>query len=347
MLFAPERGGGAMRIDRRSFVGSLALLPAALARAAEQLPANKNVKWAVSLNLWGYFPGTKLSDILDVMQQTGFIGIRWTGFPGSLTKYGVTTDQLLAEMTKRKLNVVTISWNGALHDPAQRQQVLDSARDAMKFLAEFGANHLVVFSPSRTRGGADAPGAFAEMCARCNQIGELAGTMGFTAGLHNHLGQMVQTQEEIDRFMAAVDPKLFGLSPDTAHLDLAGCDVVGTLEKYKDRIHFLDYKDAKRPAAVAAAPSGGAQTRGAGAAGAGAAGAGSVVPARAAGAGFIQNIYDLGDGEVDFPACHKVLKSVKYKGWICVDLDTARLGPMADYERCGAYVVKKLEPIYM
>ena len=348
MLFGTGEGRlRAMRINRRSFVGSLALLPAALAPAAEQLraadplPANKNIKWAVSLNLWGYFPGTKLTDILDVMQQTAFIGIRWTGFPGSLTKYGVTTDQLLAEMTKRKLNVVTISWNGALHDPAQRQQVLDSARDAMKFLAEFGANHLVVFSPSRGRGGSDAPGAFAEMCARCNQIGELAGTMGFTAGMHNHLGQMVQTQEEIDRFMAAVDPKLFGLSPDTAHLDLAGCDVVGTIEKYKSRIHFLDYKDAKRPAA--AAPSG----AGSGGAGAGAAGAsGAAAPARAAGAGFIQNIYDLGDGEVDFPACHRVLKSMKYKGWICVDLDTARLGPMADYERCGAYVVKKLEPIY-
>jgi sugar phosphate isomerase/epimerase len=317
-------------------VGSLALLPAALARAAEPLPANKNVKWAVSLNLWGYFPGTKFADILDVMQQTGFIGIRWTGFPGSLTKYGLTADQLLAEMTKRKLNVVTISFNGALHDPAQRQQVLDSARDAMKFLAEFGASHLVVFSPSRGRGGSDAPGAFAEMCARCNQIGELAGTMGFTAGMHNHLGQMVQTQDEIDRFMAAVDPKLFGLSPDTAHLDLAGCDVVGTLEKYKNRIHFLDYKDAKRPADAAASPSAGVQ----------AGAASSAAPARAAGAGFIQNIYDLGDGEVDFPACHRVLKSVKYKGWICVDLDRAQLGPMADYERCGAYVVKKLEPIY-
>jgi len=329
-------------MNRRSFVGSLALLPAALAQAAEQLPANKNVKWAVSLNLWGYFPGTKLTDILDVMQQTGFIGIRWTGFPGSLKKYGVTTDQLLAEMAKRKLNVVTISWNGALHDPAQRQQVLDSARDAMKFLAEFGASHLVVFSPSRGRGGSDAPGAFAEMCARCNQIGELAGTMGFTAGMHNHLGQMVQTEEEIDRFMAAVDPKLFGLSPDTAHLDLAGCNVVGTLEKYKERIKFLDYKDAKRPADAAAPPASGPQTSGAGTGA-----AGSAAPAGAAGAAFIQNIYDLGDGEVDFPACHRVLKSLKYKGWICVDLDTARLGPMADYQRCGAYVVNKLEPLYI
>jgi hypothetical protein len=42
-----------------------------------------------------------------------------------------------------------------------------------------------------------------------------------------------------------------------------------------------------------------------------------------------------------------VLKSVKYKGWICVDLDISRLGPMADYKRCDAYVVSKLEPIYL
>ena len=57
--------------------------------------------------------------------------------------------------------------------------------------------------------------------------------------------------------------------------------------------------------------------------------------------------FDLGDGEIDFPACHRVLKSVAYKGWLCVDLDTARNGPRASYERCGQYVVDKLESIYV
>jgi inosose dehydratase len=322
-----------MRISRRNFLASLSLLPAALARAQSQLPANKNIKWAVSSNLWGYFPGSKFTDIFDVMSQTGFPGIRLANFPGVLNKFGMTAAQLHTELSKRNLNVATISWNSLSVDPAMRQQTLDSAREAMKFLADFGANHLVVFSPGRNRQGTEAPGAFEEMCKRCNEIGELAGTMGFTAGLHNHLGQMVQTREEIDRFMAAVDPKLFGLSPDTAHLDLAGCDVAGTIERYKDRIKFLDYKDAKLPA-PAPAP-------------AAAAASGTAAARPAGGGGFIQNIYDLGDGEIDFPACHRILKGMQYKGWICVDLDTARLGPMADYVRCGAYVVKKLEPIYL
>jgi hypothetical protein len=37
---------------------------------------------------------------------------------------------------------------------------------------------------------------------------------------------------------------------------------------------------------------------------------------------------------------------MSYKGWLCVDLDVARNGPRASYERCGAYVVNKLEPVY-
>jgi inosose dehydratase len=322
-----------MMINRRSFIASLSLLPAALARAQEQLPANRHIKWAVSAALWNYFPPVPFTSILDVMKETGFPGIRVTGFPGILNKYQLTAAQMQQEVSKRNLNVVTISWNfpqGSLQDAAVRQQALDSARNAMKFLADFGANHLVVFSPSRTRPGADTPAAFAALCECCNQIGELAGGMGFTAGLHNHMGQMVQTREEIDRFMAMTDPKLFGLSPDTAHLDLAGCNVAGTIERYKDRIRFLDYKDAKQTVADkdVVQPNG------------------RVLPKDSTNASFFDSIYDLGDGEVDFPACHRVLKSIKYRGWICVDLDTARLGPLADYQRCGAYIVKKLEPIY-
>jgi sugar phosphate isomerase/epimerase len=321
-----------MMINRRSFIASLSLLPAVLAAASERrLPANRNIKWALSSALWNYFPAVPFTDILDVMKDTGFIGIRVTSFPQILDKFGLTQAQMLREVTKRDLHVVTISWNGPLDDPAKRRQALDSARDAMKFLADFGANHLVVFSPSRTRPGADTPAAFAALCACCNQIGELAGGMGFTAGLHNHMGQMVQTREEIDRFMAMTDPKLFGFSPDTAHLNLAGCDVVGTVDRYKDRIRFLDYKDSRwtTPGSDWVHPNG------------------KVLAKDSSQAKFFDSIYDLGDGEVDFPGCHRVLKSVKYRGWICVDLDTARKGPRTDYERCGKYVVDKLQPIYL
>ena len=292
----------------------LALLSASLARAADRLPANRNVKWGLGSNLWNSFPGSTFTDILDVMRDTGFIGLRLTQFPQILKTYNISAKQMHDEASKRGCRIVTISFNGPAQDPARRAEMVNNARAAMEFLKEFGASHLVVFSPNRNSGKAE--GAFQAMCESFNEVGRAAGEMGFRAGLHNHIGQMVQTPDELERCMKMTDPKLFHFSPDTAHLHLAGFDVAKTLNRYKNRLMLADYKDAKRP------------------------------PDQ--GDTFDRNtIFDLGDGDIDFPACHRVLKSIDFQGWLIVDLDIARQGPRASYQRCGKYVVDKLETVYV
>lgn len=293
----------------------LALMAATLARAGGRLPANRNVKWGLGSNLWNSFPRVPFTDILDVMKDTGFIGLRLTQFPQILNTYHITASQMQQEASKRGCSIVTISFNGPTHDPARRSEVMANAKTAMTFLKDFGAHHLVVFSPNRNN--AAAPNAFKSMCDCFNEIGSTAREMGFYAGLHNHMGQIVQNPDEVDRSMAMTDPKLFYFSPDTAHLHLAGCDVVKTLDKHKHRLMLADYKDAKRP--ENAKPD----------------------------SFDVKSIYDLGDGEIDFPGCHRVLKAMSFQGWLIVDLDIARQGPRASYERCGAHVVNKLEPIYV
>jgi sugar phosphate isomerase/epimerase len=292
----------------------LAAMAATMGRTAARLPANRNVKWGLGSNLWNYFAGSKFTDILDVMRDTGFLALRLTQFPQILKTYDLTASQMQAEVSKRGCQVVTISFNGPAQDPARRAEMVESAKAAMTFLKDFGASHLVIFSPNRTFGKTEA--AFQAMCATFNAIGEAAGEMGFRAGLHNHIGQMVQTAKELDHCMKLTDPKLFHFSPDTAHLHLAGCKVPATLEQYKNRLMLADYKDARRPAGQ--------------------------------GDTFDRNtIFDLGDGEIDFPACHRVLKAIDFRGYLIVDLDIARNGPRASYERCGKYVVETLEPVYV
>ena len=93
--------------------------------------------------------------------------------------------------------------------------------------------------------------------------------------------------------------------------------MVKTLDKHKSRLILADYKDAKR------------------------------LPDAKPDTFNRESIFDLGDGEVDFPGCHRVLKSMNFDGYLIVDLDIARQGPRASYERCGEYVVNKLESIYV
>ena len=293
---------------------SIAALAAGLASAASRLPVNRNVKWGLGSNLWNYFPRVPFTDILDVMKDTGFIGLRLTQFPQILKTYDITAADIQREASRRGCQIVTISFNGPAHDPARRAEVVANAKTAMNFLKEFGANHLVVFPPNRKYLTGDA--SFLAMCESFNAIGAAAREMGFYAGLHNHMAEMVQTPDEIDRCMALTDPQLFYFSPDTAHLHLAGCDVVKTFEKHKHRIVLADYKDARRLAGTK--PDSFDR----------------------------ESIVDLGQGEVDFAGCHRVLKSMGFKGWLIVDLDIAREGPRTSYERCGAYVVDRLEPVY-
>lgn len=317
-------GSNRLSASRRTFLASLT---ATLVRAGGNLPQNRNVKWAVSLGLWGHFNRVPFTDVLDVMQETGFIGIRLTGYPGVLKAYDITPEAIQRETGKRGLQVATISFNGPANDPAQQERYLTEGRKAMEFLKMFGANRLVCFSPNRSH-LSDA--AFKVMCQSFNRLGEIGGEMGFRVGLHNHLDQMVEKPEEIDRCMDMTDPKLFGLAPDTAHLLLGGADPVKTITKYRNRLVFLDYKDARwtEPTADIKLPNG------------------KVIPKESHAAKFLNSIYDLGDGDVDFPACHQVLKKMHYQGWVCVDLDIARKGPKASYRRCGQYIVSKLEPIY-
>jgi inosose dehydratase len=293
---------------------ALFAMAATLARAAGRLPANRNLKWGVATNLWKSIPDVRFTDILDVMKDTGFIGVRLTPYPEMLKTYDLTAAQMQKELSKRGCHVITVSFNGAMHEPARRAEVVADARNAMKFLQDFGAEHLMVFSPNRKFA---SEAAFRATCETFNEIGRAAREMNFYAALHHHLGQIVQNPDEIDRCMALTDPKLLFLAPDTAHLHLVGCDVVKTFEKYKDRIVLADYKDAKR------------------------------LPGTKPDTFDHESIFDLGDGEIDFPGCHRVLKSRRFRGWLTVDLDIARNEPRASFERCGAYVVNKLEPIYL
>jgi inosose dehydratase len=314
-------------MNRRAFLGCLSTT---LARAAATLPANENVKWALSLGLWQHFQPVPFTEILSVMHDTGFIGVRLTDFPRCFETYGLTPSQMEKEVSKRKLHVCTISFNGPSFDASKHDKIISDARRAMTVLKMFGAKDLVVFTPPRLPPGADLVPVFDNMADCYTRLGELAGEMGFRVGLHNHLGQIVEQASEIELILAKVNPKLLYFAPDTAHLHLAGANVVAMFEKYKNRLIFADYKDARWTTPDADFVEGNGKVR----------------PKDSEDAKFLSSIYDLGDGEIDFPACHRVLKSIGYKGWLCVDLDTARHGPRASYERSGAYIVNKLEPIY-
>ncbi|MBI3696674.1 MAG: xylose isomerase, partial [Acidobacteria bacterium] len=126
------------------------------------------------------------------------------------------------------------------------------------------------------------------------------------------------------------DPKRFHWCPDTVHLYMAGCDIIGLFEKYAGRLIFFDLVDAKYNFAYQDVhlPNG------------------KVDKAGTHNATFMLSNVDYGDGEVDLQGIMRILKKHNYKGWINLDHHYARVSPRSSYARCMQYVREKLQPIY-
>ena len=81
---------------------------------------------------------------------------------------------------------------------------------------------------------------FDDYCRQVNVQAEACERWGLKVALHNHLGSLVEKQEELDEFMKRC-PKA-GLLLDAGHLAVAGGDVLGTAERYYDRLVAVHLK---------------------------------------------------------------------------------------------------------
>jgi len=122
---------------------------------------------------------------------------------------------------------------------------------------------------------------------------------GMRTVFHHHCAGYVETPEELDILMSLTDPELLGLCFDTGHYAFGGGNPLEALQKYKDRIWHVHFKDYD--------PRIGHLSQ--------------------------QNQWDyfesvkqgifceLGKGSVDFRSVLDILNESGYKGWIVVEQD--------------------------
>ncbi len=132
-----------------------------------------------------------------------------------------------------------------------------------------------------------------------NKLGKIAKDKGMALTFHHHMGTVVQTEEEIDRFMDSVDPDLVYLLFDSGHLSFAVIDPEKVLKKYVDRVRHVHLKDLRRSVVE--------QSR---------EGKWSFLKGVRAGTFTVP-----GDGDVDFAPIFRILEEADYQGWVVVEAE--------------------------
>jgi len=82
---------------------------------------------------------------------------------------------------------------------------------------------------------------FDVFCRQVNYQVEICKKWGIKVGLHNHLGSLVESQEQLEEFLKRCPD--CGLILDTAHLAAANGDPVAIVKKYARRIVAVHLKD--------------------------------------------------------------------------------------------------------
>ena len=154
-----------------------------------------------------------------------------------------------------------------------------------------------------------------------NKLGKIAKNKGMTLTFHHHMGTVVQTEEEIDRFMELVDPDLVYLLFDSGHLSFAGIDPEKVLKKYVNRVKHVHLKDIRRE---------------------------MVEKSREERWSFLRGVREgvftvPGDGDVDFGPIFRILEEAAYEGWVVVEAeqDPAKAYPVAYAKKARAYIAEK------
>lgn len=303
--------------NRRSITRRVLLSAAAVpAMSAFQGTAGKNIRWSLGIVTWvvKYGKEKKLTweQILSDISNGRFDGVEpFTQDVLPLNDPNMAALERL--LPKYKVRVSSIYWGDDFHVVSQHERIQKDCHRFLGYLKRFGSDRLTIGPPDPKVDNEKQ--AVSNMAKIMNYVGKVAiEQYGIKTGVHPHVDGLIENQRQIDQLMAETDPKYFGLSPDTAQLWMGGADPVQVFEKYKHRIIYMHYKDIR----------------------------GYYRGLRE----YLDNVIELGRGVIDFPALHRILKSVNYKGWITIDLDNARITPLDSAKVNREYIDRVLTPIY-
>ena len=191
------------------------------------------------------------------------------------------------------------------------EEVEKEARAQLEFLRAMGSK-IIGFSEQSysVQGKLDTPifghkyvmndEEWARLLDGLNRLGKIAlEEYGIALTYHHHMGTVIQSEEETDRFLAGTDPRYVNLLYDTGHFAFAGFDPLAMVKKYVGRIKHVHLKDV-RPEVLERVHKEDM----------------SFLAAVRAGAFTVP-----GDGSIDFEPIFKVLEEAGYEGWMLVEAE--------------------------
>ena len=165
---------------------------------------------------------------------------------------------------------------------------------------------------------------FVEYCKKINEISNRLNNEGMPMSYHEHMGTIIQTEHDVDRFMENTNDNTF-LLYDTGHLLFAQADYERVLKNYVTKINHVHCKDIRKNILE-----------------------NSLKNDLSFRESFLDGVFTVpGDGCIDYEPLFKILYENSYENWLIIEAeqDPIKANPL-EYAKIGyTYLTKCLESI--
>ena len=160
---------------------------------------------------------------------------------------------------------------------------------------------------------------FAEYCKKINEISNRLYDEGIPMSYHEHMGTIIQTEHDVDRFMENTNDNTF-LLYDTGHLLFAQADFKRVLKNYVSKINHVHCKDIRESILN-----------------------NSLKNDLSFRESFLDGVFTVpGDGCIDYEPLFKILHENNYEKWLIIEAeqDPKKANPL-EYAKIGYNYLKE------
>jgi inosose dehydratase len=187
---------------------------------------------------WGYDLTTVEQAVKDVAElgYAAFETFGWIIEPMEKEKPG-SFRELLA---RYGLPLGSVYCNTGFVDPADAGGDVEQVLRWAQLAKQLGAQTVVL----QGAGKRPPPGYdYRALAGVFSDIGHRVQDIGMIAAIHPHTGTLIETREEIDAVMGAVDPQAVFFAPDTGQIVKGGSDIMQVLGAYGALVRHVHLKD--------------------------------------------------------------------------------------------------------
>jgi len=244
---------------------------------------------------------TPIETCLEEVKESGFTGIELGGkFP---------RNPGIVKFLLKKYNLqMPGGWYGALLKERSIEEEWSAMQDHISLL-KFVKSDVFVFADvsGSIQGNGLAPlsdrpkiddSEWKNYCDKISEISNRLDDIGIPMSYHEHMGTIIQTEEDVNRLMNETNDKTF-LLYDTGHLLFAQANYKNFLKKYISRINHVHCKDIRKSVLE-----------------------NSLKKNLSFRESFLNGVFTVpGDGCIDYKPLLKLLKNNNYDKWLVIEAE--------------------------